>query len=201
MEDTRLPTPNQIVAYNLGRARRLKGWTQDEAAENLEPHIGELWSKASYSAAETSAHRNERIRRFSADEIAAFAKAFKLPITWFFLPPHMDYYKSRALSHEEADEIFTSSLETVVGPKEGNGQQWTRIRQEAPNAARALAASAMGATRAIQIGIYRDRANMIRQMGEKLVHEANLIDADMIEQATESQKPLVEMLTEKTEKA
>ena len=28
-------TPNQVVAFNLGRAREWKGWTQDEAAEAL----------------------------------------------------------------------------------------------------------------------------------------------------------------------
>ena len=33
-------TPNQVVAYNLAQARLLKGWTQDQACEALEPHLG-----------------------------------------------------------------------------------------------------------------------------------------------------------------
>jgi hypothetical protein len=79
-------TPNQVVAYNLAQARLLKGWTQEQACEALEPHIGARWSKANYSAAERSVDGN-RIRQFDADEIVAFALAFELPVTWFFLPP------------------------------------------------------------------------------------------------------------------
>lgn len=79
-------TPNQIVAFNLRRARELKGWTQDEAAEHLEPHLGARWSKASYSAAERSVD-GERIREFTADDLVAFARTFRLPIAWFLTPP------------------------------------------------------------------------------------------------------------------
>lgn len=79
-------TPNQIVAFNLYRARALRGWTQQEAAERLEKYLGTRWSKASFSAAERSV-AGERVRQFSADEITAFAIAFDLPIGWFFLPP------------------------------------------------------------------------------------------------------------------
>lgn len=80
-------TVNQIVAYNLRRAREQRGLTQEQAAERLEPHLGVRWSKASYSAAERSAERSQRLRRFSADEIVAFSAAFELPVTFFFLPP------------------------------------------------------------------------------------------------------------------
>jgi hypothetical protein len=79
-------TPNQVVAYNLAQARLLKGWTQDQASEALEPFLGSRWSKANYSAAERSVD-GTRIRNFDADEIVAFARAFELPVTWFFLPP------------------------------------------------------------------------------------------------------------------
>lgn len=79
-------TPNQVIAYNLAQARLLKDWTQDQACEALEPHLGTRWSKANYSAAERSVDGN-RIRQFDADEIVAFARAFDLPISWFFLPP------------------------------------------------------------------------------------------------------------------
>jgi hypothetical protein len=79
-------TPNQVVAYNLAQARLLRNWTQEEAAEALEPYLGRRWSKASFSAAERSVD-GDRIRQFEADEIVAFARAFHLPVSWFFLPP------------------------------------------------------------------------------------------------------------------
>jgi hypothetical protein len=79
-------TPNQIVAYNLAQARQWKGWTQEQAAEALEPYVGSRWSKANFSAAERSV-TGERVRNFDADEIVAFARAFELPITFFFMPP------------------------------------------------------------------------------------------------------------------
>lgn len=79
-------TPNQIVAYNLAQARQWKGWTQDQAAEAIAPFVGSRWSKANFSAAERSV-TGERIRNFDADEIVAFAQAFELPVTFFFMPP------------------------------------------------------------------------------------------------------------------
>jgi hypothetical protein len=79
-------TPNQIVAYNLAQARAEKGWTQDEASAALEPYLGSRWSKANFSAAERSV-TGDRVRNFDADEIVAFARAFELPVTYFFMPP------------------------------------------------------------------------------------------------------------------
>jgi hypothetical protein len=79
-------TPNQVVAYNLALARHDQGWTQDQACDALEPHLGARWSKANYSAAERSVD-GVRVRNFTADEIVAFARAFERPVTWFFMPP------------------------------------------------------------------------------------------------------------------
>lgn len=76
-------TANQVVAWNLRRAREWAGLTQEQAAELLEPHLGAKWSKATWSAAERSI-TGKRIRQFSADELVAFADAFGLPIEWFF---------------------------------------------------------------------------------------------------------------------
>jgi transcriptional regulator with XRE-family HTH domain len=73
-------TPNQVVAYNLTRAREDKGWTQDEAAGALAPYLGKRWSKASVSQAERSV-AGRFIRNFDADEIVAFARAFELPVS------------------------------------------------------------------------------------------------------------------------
>jgi hypothetical protein len=77
-------TPNQLVAWNLRRARGIRGWTQEEAAERLEPYLGKRWLKAVYSATERS-YAGERVRKFTADDLHAFARAFELPITFFLL--------------------------------------------------------------------------------------------------------------------
>jgi len=79
-------TPNQIVAWNLARARAMRGWTQEHAAEQLAPYVGERWSKATYSAAERSVD-GVRVRQFTADDLHAFSRAFELPITLFLTPP------------------------------------------------------------------------------------------------------------------
>jgi transcriptional regulator with XRE-family HTH domain len=78
--------PAQIVAYNLARARELRGWTQEQAAEALAPYLGVRWSKAVYSAAERAV-TGTRPRHFDPDDLLAFARGFRLPISWFFLPP------------------------------------------------------------------------------------------------------------------
>src|SRR5205807_7937451 len=79
-------TPNQVVAYNLALARQLRGLTQEQACEALEPYLGERWSTASLSQAERSV-AGRFVRRFDAEEVVAFARAFEVPVTWFFLPP------------------------------------------------------------------------------------------------------------------
>lgn len=81
-----LLTPNQIVAYNLAKARQLRGWTQDQAAERLAAFSGEHWSKASWSFAERTVD-GVRVRQFSADDLFAFSLAFGLPLAWWFMPP------------------------------------------------------------------------------------------------------------------
>jgi len=79
-------TANQVVAYNLVEARAIRQWTQKESALALRPYLGVLWSKGTFSAAERSVD-GSRVRQFTADEIVAFARAFNLPIGWFFMPP------------------------------------------------------------------------------------------------------------------
>lgn len=87
-------TPNQLIAWNLREARREVGereglgrpLTQEEAADRLEPYLGVRWSRTTFSAAEEGTISGRRIRQFSADDVVAFARAFNLPIGWFFLP-------------------------------------------------------------------------------------------------------------------
>jgi transcriptional regulator with XRE-family HTH domain len=99
-------TPNEVVSWNVLRARALRGWTQEEAAQRLEPYIGARWSKASYSAAELAHKATNRPRRFTADELYALSRAFELPITFFLIPP------------SGADVVgHPNSTETVTAPE------------------------------------------------------------------------------------
>ena len=79
-------TPNQVVAHNLRRARQVRGWTQEHAADRLAPFLGERWSHVVFSAAERST-AGKRIRQFDADQLLAIAAAFELPLSFFFAPP------------------------------------------------------------------------------------------------------------------
>jgi transcriptional regulator with XRE-family HTH domain len=83
----RVMTPNQVVSHNVTKARALRGWTQDQAAEALAPYLGVKLSAASFSALERSAWKVERIKQFSADELLALSRGFDLPIGYFFTPP------------------------------------------------------------------------------------------------------------------
>ncbi|MFD5572231.1 helix-turn-helix domain-containing protein [Streptomyces cadmiisoli] len=77
---------NQLVAFNMWRARRASAWSQQEVAELLEMYTGRSWSNASVSAAERS-WQGGRPRKFDANEILALSKIFDEPIAFFLLPP------------------------------------------------------------------------------------------------------------------
>ncbi len=87
----RTMTPNQIVAYNVAKARAIRGWTQEQAAEAIAPYLGARLSGASFSALERSAWKVERIKQFDADELLALSRGFDLPIGFFFTPPPPDF--------------------------------------------------------------------------------------------------------------
>jgi transcriptional regulator with XRE-family HTH domain len=77
---------NQIVASNLARARRLRGWTQAETVKQLDQRAGVQTTVVNLSAYERSVDGKRR-REFDADDLLAYARTFQLPITWFLLPP------------------------------------------------------------------------------------------------------------------
>ncbi len=78
--------PNQVVAYNLQRARVFRRWTQEEAALHLEQFLGERWSRATVSAAERSVD-GARTRHFDANDLIAFALTFRISPLRFLRPP------------------------------------------------------------------------------------------------------------------
>src|SRR5581483_4708910 len=79
-------TASQVVAYNLTRARELRGITQTEVAERLTKFTDARWSQATVAQAEGSVG-GQRIRQFTANELVALARTFDLPVLFFFLPP------------------------------------------------------------------------------------------------------------------
>ena len=125
-------TPNQVVAYNLARARAWRGWTQEQATAALEPHLGTRWSKANYSAAERSI-AGGRIRQFDADEIVAFAQAFGVPVGWFFLPPPPWAppgvpLRLAAPDREHLGEVLAALVDMVFGDDEGQALLAMRLQ-------------------------------------------------------------------------
>lgn len=79
-------TVHQVVAQNVYQARKLRGWTQEEAAAAISETLGRPITAAGLSAIEkTFTSRRQRV--IDVAELAAFALAFGLPIAWFFLPP------------------------------------------------------------------------------------------------------------------
>lgn len=116
-------TPNQVVAFNLARAREWRRWTQGQAAEALEPFLGVRWSTASVSQAERSV-AGKVVRNFSADEIVAFARAFRLPVAWFFMPPPPWAAEGVPIKLDTPDaaefgESMAELLDLVFGDDEG----------------------------------------------------------------------------------
>lgn len=122
-------TANQMVALNLARARKLKGWTQEQAASELEPYLGTRWSAATMSQVERSV-AGERIKQFSVDELVALSRAFDLPITWFLVPP-----RDEALSGFDAPDTgdrghdFDVLVEALVGSSDGRPAYEQALRE------------------------------------------------------------------------
>ncbi len=114
---------NEIVAYNFRLARELRGWTQEEAAQALEPLLGQRLPQASISAIER-AYEGERRREFDAQEILAFALAFDLPLVWFFLPPPADHRTLHRTSN-----IVSELYGLVFGREDQLGPVYDRLRQ------------------------------------------------------------------------
>jgi len=96
---------NQVVAYNVRAARELRGWTQDEFADRLEPYLGQRLSQASVSAIER-AWDGDRRREFDAHEMLMFAMVFELPMIWFLLPPVGEHRLIRNTTRP-IDELYT----------------------------------------------------------------------------------------------
>jgi transcriptional regulator with XRE-family HTH domain len=95
---------NQVVAYNLRAARELRGWTQEDLSERLEPYLGQRLTQAGVSAIER-AWDGDRRREFDAHELLIFSMVFNLPVLWFLLPPPGDHRLMRGTTRP-VDELY-----------------------------------------------------------------------------------------------
>jgi len=105
-------SPNQVVAHNVTRARLLRGWTQDQAAEALAPYLGSRLSVASLSAIERSI-AGTRVKQFTADELVAMSRAFGVPLGWWLTPPNEGSLHTP--DHERLGIDFAELADIVLG--------------------------------------------------------------------------------------
>jgi hypothetical protein len=88
-QETKELTTDRAVSYNLRQARvELRDWTQREAADRLEPYLDQRWDSPTFVVAERwDPKPGQKTRQFKADEIAAFAAVFDVPLSFFFRVP------------------------------------------------------------------------------------------------------------------
>jgi transcriptional regulator with XRE-family HTH domain len=111
-------TPNQLVARRITDARELRGWTQEQAAEELAPFLGMKWSPATFSIVERSID-GKRIRQFSADEIVALSRAFGVPVSFWFTPFPGDEHSSVRTPDAPDGASPQVMIEALIGSSEG----------------------------------------------------------------------------------
>ena len=111
-------TANQLVGYNMMRARKALGWDQEEAIERLAPYLGKRWSKNVYSAAERS-YDGGRVRNFDADELLAMSLAFGVPVAYFFLPPQPKDRPAGAVAVSGTQDVPWLELLVATGGIDG----------------------------------------------------------------------------------
>ena len=115
-------TPNQVVAERIAYARKLRGWTQEEAAERLAPFIPVRWSPVTFSIVERSVD-GKRIRQFTADDLVALSRAFEVPVSYWFTPVWtIDF--PLIVTPDYPDGLSTSLLVAVILGDETGFDTW-----------------------------------------------------------------------------
>jgi len=145
---------NQVVAYNIREARQLRGWTQEELADRLEPYLGQRLTQAGVSSIER-AWDGERRREFDAHELLIFAMVFDLPILWFLLPPPGDHRVMRSTTRP-VDELYA----WLLGQPQQLEPLYQRLRQLGitdPTAAEKTVEKITGIPGAAKQWSYRER--------------------------------------------
>ena len=93
---------NDVVAYNLRAARRLRGWTQAELASHLEETTGRRVTTSTVSSLERSWHGARR-REFDVHEVALYAEVLDVPFFWFLMPPPETFRQLEFLKYSPLD--------------------------------------------------------------------------------------------------
>lgn len=141
-------TVNQVVAYNVWRARQEKQreegkdqWTLEKTAEKLAQYVsrgkkgrGNKGSKQNLSDIERS-QTGQKARSFDADELLAFSLVFDRPISWFFVPPQQarrvgtDNTSLSTLAY--VDRLFWryGSVVDRIRNELGGGDEWEAQRE------------------------------------------------------------------------
>ncbi len=81
-------TPNAVIAWNVRRLRRERGWTQVDLAERLSERDDKAWTFSMVSDAET-AGRADRDRQFTVNEVSVLARVFQVSVIALFVPDPM----------------------------------------------------------------------------------------------------------------
>ena len=145
---------NQVVAYNIREARQLRGWTQEELADRLEPYLGQRLTQAGVSSIER-AWDSDRRREFDAHELLVFAMVFDLPMLWFLLPPPGDHRVMRSTTRS-VDELYA----WLLGRPQQLEPVYERLRQLGivdPTAAEETVEKITGVPAAAKQWSYRER--------------------------------------------
>ena len=104
-------TVNEVVARNMTRLRKARGWQQKDLAERLEARTGEKWPDYTISRAESGQ------RSFSVDELTALCRVFQVPIFELFVVEDKSTQVDLGLSAVSADDyhqlIFWLPTETM----------------------------------------------------------------------------------------
>lgn len=162
---------NQVVSYNFKRLRAEREITQDEAAERIEPFIGQRLTKATISSIEKSFE--DRRRAFTVHEIVAFALGFDVPAHWFLLPP-----PHPGLTLAGADGLPLANLWRLLLGTPQNSQsiesRMKELQEVNPRAVSALSAQ-LGGAAGLPYKHYREE--QMRQLLEMVDDEySHLVD-------------------------
>lgn len=75
------------IAANVRALRLDQGWSQFDAVRHLAASGGPVWSNVAWSSMETSATAETVHRSFTADDVAALAALFGVPVCALFGDP------------------------------------------------------------------------------------------------------------------
>jgi hypothetical protein len=172
-------SPCQIVAWKLEKIRSIRGLSQSEAAAKLTPYLGRHMGRAAISQAERCLEKG-RIHRFDADEIVAYARAFEVPIPFFFTPAEPNRHGKRITVNGKPGD-----REAQVSSPPLSLREITLLAQGRPDESTLKIIGEVVAAnqeRAISLGVYR----YLKEHPERLCElSASKIPDDLLEELLE----------------